>query len=68
MLIVEGITKENIIVKLKISRISSTESYKVVSKAVRGKAGDFGSHGCKNMLDFLKTKEELLVHLPERFQ
>jgi hypothetical protein len=68
MPIVEGITKENIIVKLKISRISNTQRYRVVSKAMQGESRDFGFHGRKNMLDFLKTKEELLVHLPERFQ
>jgi hypothetical protein len=45
MLFVEGLTKENIIVKLKTLRISSTQRYKVVSKAMRGgEAGDFGSH------------------------
>jgi hypothetical protein len=71
MLFVEGLTKENIIVKLKISRCRGYPAHNTTKLSARrcgGKQGTLGLIAVKNMLDSLKPKEEFLVHLPERFQ
>ena len=64
----EGLTKENIIVKLKmIYDIHHLQFTRLIGEVVKGSRG-FRSHPRKKLLDSLKTKEDCLARLPERFQ
>jgi len=64
----EGLTKENIIVKLKmIYDIRHLQFTRLIGGVVKGAWG-FRPHARKKLLDSLKKKEDILVRLPERFQ